>query len=179
MNIKLVIISVILSSCLGITAFAQTDSKDRLYLSFSVGSGSAPAANLMADSFENRFIGLQLGVRFSRRISVFLTDSAELYLTNKSGSKTYNELLALGGGVSVTFPVGKYFSLEPVLSCSSTIMKRERNCLIPKLELRLCGQSPAVPPVFMGIGLQYIHPYSKEAGPNIWLPFLSLGFQLF
>ena len=91
--------------------------------------------------------------------ALFLTESAELSLTNIANTKNYNGTFSLGAGTSYNFPVNNYFSIEPALTCSSTIIKRQLNYLSPKLELRFCGHIPGASAIYLGFGLQYIHPY--------------------
>ncbi|MBO5630215.1 MAG: hypothetical protein J5965_14205 [Aeriscardovia sp.] len=178
MNLKIFLCTILLSACVCNVA-AQNSFKDRLYLTFNVTTGGPLNGNFKPNSFSIHTCGLQVGFRLKQHLAFFLTESAELSLTNIANTKNYNGTFSLGGGTSYNFPVNNYFSIEPALTCSSTIIKRQLNYLSPKLELRFCCHIPGASAIYLGFGLQYIHPYSKEIIPDLLTYFLTLGFKLF
>jgi len=167
------------TTCICATATAQTDITDRLYLDFNVSAGGSLYADETANDYSTRSCGLLVGVRFYQHMAAFLTETADLSLINTTNSRNYYETLTLGAGMSYSFPVSKYFSVEPVLSCSSTIIKTELNYVAPKMEVRWCCRVPKTTAFYIGVGLQYILPYSKEFVSNMLVSHFTLGFKLF
>lgn len=176
MNLRNGICSVLLTVCISAIASAQTNTIDRLYLAFNVSAGGAISKT---NDYATRSCGLMVGVRFHQRLATFITETADLNLTKTTDARKYDETLTLGAGVSYTFPVGKVFSIEPVLSCSSTIIKTDLSYLTPKLEVRGCCQIPNKSAFYIGLGMQYLHPYSKQVATNMLMAYLTLGFKLF
>ncbi len=162
---------------------AQEKSFNRLYGAFNVSFGGAPHANFTNKDFANRSFGIELGYRFTPNFSLFALTTADINLLNATTTKNYNETGTLGVGAAYAFNVGNRSYIEPVISCASTYLKSDFTYLTPKFEVRWGvnipwgGKYNTGP--YLGLGIQYIHPYNNSTVPNMVMSYATIGFKLF
>ena len=162
---------------------AQEKSFNRLYGAINFSAGGAPNLNFTTKDFANRSLGIELGYRFTPSFSIFALTTADINLFNVNTTKNYNETGTLGLGAAYAFNIGNNSYIEPVISCASTYMKTDFNYLTPKFEIRWGSKNPwnknnHLGP-YVGLGLQYIHPYNNSTTPNMLMSYATLGFKLF
>ena len=101
---------------------------------------------------------------------------------NCTTTKNFNETGTVGLGAAYAFNIGKNSYIEPVISCATTYLKTDFNYLTPKFEVRW-GVNPSsgkgLLSPYVGLGLQYIHPYNNPNTPNMLMSYATLGFKLF
>jgi hypothetical protein len=164
-------------------ASAQEKPFNRLYGAFNITSGGAPNLNFSSKDFANRSFGVEIGYRFTPSFSLFTLATADINLLNCTTTKNYNETGTLGLGAAYAFNIGNNTYIEPVISCASTYLKTDLNYLTPKFEIRWGTKNPwnknsQLGP-YVGLGLQYIHPYNNPNTPNMLMSYATLGFKLF
>lgn len=160
------------------TAFAQNKVLDHLYMSMGYSFGGAPNTNFTTKDFAYRSFDFSFGVRFNEHISLFIPITMDTDMMNMTTTKNFNETGTLGLGASYTFNLGRKSFLEPVLSCGSTFYKTDLNYLTPKFEVRWGVNMNRFGP-FVGIGVQYLHPYGNSTVPNMTMMYAKVGVRLF
>lgn len=169
---------VTLALSLATVSFAQNRPFDHLYMSMGYSFGGAPHANFTTKDFAYRSFDYSLGYRFNEHVAVFVPITMDVNMMNMTTTKNFNETGTLGLGASYTFNLGRKSFLEPVLSCSSTIYKSDLSYLIPKFEVRWGVKMNRFGP-FVGLGVQYLHPYGNSTVPNMTMMYAKLGIRLF
>ena len=160
------------------TSFAQSNPLDHLYMSMGYSFGGAPYTNFSTKDFAYRSFDFSFGYRFNEHVALFVPVTMDVNMMNMTTSKNFNETGTLGLGASYTFNLGRKSFLEPVLSCGSTIYKSDLSYLTPKFELRWGAKINRFGP-FVGLGVQYIHPYGNSTVPNMTLMYAKVGIRLF
>ena len=163
-------------------ASAQEKPFNRLYGAFNISFGGAPNANFTTKDFANRSLGVELGYRFTPNFTLFALTTADINLLNCTTTKNFNETGTVGLGAAYAFNIGKNSYIEPVISCATTYLKTDFNYLTPKFEVRW-GVNPSsgkgLLSPYVGLGLQYIHPYNNPTTPNMLMSYATIGLKLF
>jgi hypothetical protein len=175
---KKTLASLALLICFASASFAQDGLLNHLYMSFGYGFGGAPNANFSTKDFAIRSFDFSFGFRFNEHLSVFVPLALDDNLMNMTTTKNYNETGTLGLGASYTFNLGSRSFLEPVLSCNTTYIKSDLNYLTPKFEVRWGAKMGRFGP-FVGLGVQYLHPYDNGTVPNMTMVYAKIGARLF
>lgn len=160
------------------TSFAQNNPLDHWYLSMGYGFGGAPNTNFTTKDFAFRSFDLSVGYRFNEHVALFVPITIDVNMMNMTTTKNFNETGTLGLGASYTFNLGRKSFLEPVLSCGSTYYKTDLNYLTPKFEVRWGVNMNRFGP-FVGIGVQYLHPYGNSSVPDMTMMYAKVGVRLF
>lgn len=164
---------------------AQEKSFDfnKLYGAINFTTAGAPGLNFTTKDFANESIGVELGYRFTPNFSLFALSTGDINLLNYTTTKNFNKTSTIGLGAAYAFNIGYNSYIEPVISCATTYMKTDLNYLTPKFEVRLgvnnsgIGKGQGGP--YLGLGLQYIHPYNNPTTPNMLMGTATIGFKLF
>lgn len=175
---KRIIAAIVLALALSSVSFAQDNSIDHLYMSMGYSFGGAPYTNFTTKDFAYRSFDYSVGYRFNEHVALFVPITMDVNMMNMTTSMNYNETGTLGLGASYTIVLGKKSFLEPVLSCESTIYKSDLSYLIPKFEVRW-GANMNRFGLFVGFGLQYLHPYGNSTVPDMTMLYAKIGVRLF
>ena len=166
-------------------ASAQEKSFDfnKLYGAFNITSGGAPNLNFTTKDFAIESVGVEMGYRFTPSFSLFALATGDINLLNYTSTKNFNKTGTVGLGAAYAFNIGNNTYIEPVISCATTYMKTDLNYLTPKFEIRWGTKNPwnknSQFGPYLGVGLQYIHPYNTSTTPNMLMGCATIGFKLF
>lgn len=163
-------------------ANAQNKSFNRFYNSFGLSCGGAPNTNFTTKDFAIRSCEVGLGFRFTPNFATFALSTADINLMNATTTRNYNLTGTLGVGAIYSFDIGHRSYIEPVITCSSTYQKSDLNYLTPKFEVRWGVKIPWGGKFnfgqYVGIGIQYIHPYDSSTVPNMAIAYATIGFYV-
>lgn len=160
------------------TSFAQNKVWDHLYMSMGYSFGGAPYTNFTTKDFAYRSFDFSFGYRFNEHVALFVPITMDVNMMNMTTTRNYNETGMLGLGTSYTFHLGRVSFLEPVLTCGSTFYKSDLSYLTPKLEVRWGAKLNRFG-FFIGLGVQYLHPYGSRTVPDMTMMYAKVGMRLF
>lgn len=175
---KKILASIALVFLFAAVPFAQ-NKLDRMYVSMGYGFGGAPNTNFTTKDFAIRSFDFSVGYRFNEHLSLFIPITTDVNMMNMTTSKNFNETGTLGLGASYTFYIGRGSFLEPILACGSTFYNSNLNYLSPRFELRWGGGKIGNFGPFIGLGVQYLHPYGNSTVPNMTMMYAKIGARLF
>lgn len=159
-------------------SFAQENNMNHIYMSMGYSFGGAPNANFSTKDFAYKSFDYSFGVRFNEHVALFVPITMDVNMMNVTTTKNYEETGTLGVGASYTFNLGKGSFLEPVLSCGSTVYRVNLSYLTPKLEVHW-GANMNGFGLFVGLGVQYLHPYGNSTFPDMTIMYAKIGARLF
>ena len=172
------IVAIMLALALSSVSYAQDHSMNHLYMSIGYCFGGAPNTNMTSKDFAYRSFDYSFGVRLNEQVAIFVPITMDIDMMNMTTTKNYNETGTLGLAVSYTFNLGKGSFLEPVLSCGSTVYESDFSYLTPKFEVHW-GANMYGFGLFIGLGMQYLHPYGNSTVPDMTMMYAKIGVRLF